>query len=409
MPPRQLGDAEAESFGTENIDTARHLGGWALEVVKPNTFFDVAGDYRNNNQIETSAMVQDHQGEINAHRMTGAIGSRMFITDESGTMELLGQHANGPIQELVPNIVGEWLVEQATTYVYGSLSDATAGTPAGSSTEPAQPLTYNTVPFFDPNESSPWNIGWIMADYGGGDPTTPRVWKVLRNGTFHVQLDPGVRHFHSFDWDPWNPGEGYVTSGDNDVDVRWWKCTGWGETSTTTAADAWTELTAASGDQTYRTLRINFPENDGLYWGMDYPGATFYTAARNDLANPTALFDPGDLVDAGTPNWDPLDLRVYGSTYIPEFEVIVVGYQDTESAGAYETVPLGLWDLERQEARLLTQLPTDYTMNAQPGVVALSPYADQKTGEFYAMFRGVPNARGENILHRSYRVQRLMG
>jgi len=408
-------DPVVDSLDTEVADSNLHVAGYALETVRPNIFDDVAGDYRSNNPVEMSAMVQDHDGETKAYRATGYIGSEMYITDQSGRPEPIGDHANGPIQELCPTPQGEWLVEQATTYVYSGISNATGGAAEGSSTEPAQPLSFNTVPFVDDSESNPWDRGWIMADYGAGDPSNPRVWKVLRNGSFQIQLDPSdVRHFHSFDWDPFNAGDGYVTSGDQNSQISWWTCSGWGETSSTSASEAWTEnseTAAVRGSdeaQEFRTLRINFTQ-DHLYWGMDYLGAKFFRASRGDLAGRTTLFDPSDLTTPQTPNWDPQDLRVFGSTHIPEKDCIVVGYQDTESGGAYDTLPLGLWDYDAQQARLLTQIPTDYTKNNQPGVVAMSPYSDQNTGEFYIRFRGVPNRRGVDDLFQSFRVQRLMG
>ncbi len=137
---------------------------------------------------------------------------------------------------------------------------------------------------------------FLWAEYSIDTPETLSIIRVQANaGTFERVLNVSttdIRHFHSLDADPYNPGHLYATTGDNNTNVRWYKSEDYGT--------SWTEI--ANGSQAYRTLRISFTE-DYIYWASDgyIDGyARLYRASRSDVTDFTDLFAlPQNLLSYG--------------------------------------------------------------------------------------------------------------
>ena len=93
----------------------------------------------------------------------------------------------------------------------------------------------------------------VFGEYQVDDDTKRRLYKSADGGqTWVVVIDGSVgnriRHWHSVD--QFYFGRIWVaTSGDEDVQVGWWKSEDWGAT--------WTEMEFANKDQTFRTLGIH--------------------------------------------------------------------------------------------------------------------------------------------------------
>lgn len=90
-----------------------------------------------------------------------------------------------------------------------------------------------------------------------------------------------IRHFHTCDWDPFRAGEWYVTSGDNDTQIKWLRSTDGGGT--------WNEIEGVNSKD-HKTLGLAIGR-DYIVWGTDDASwrNRIMKAAKEDLSNPTVV------------------------------------------------------------------------------------------------------------------------
>lgn len=123
----------------------------------------------------------------------------------------------------------------------------------------------------------------IAGEYGVEEGKTYRTIRSTDGGSsWQVVLakkNPDeIRHFHSINY---INGSWFLTSGDNDEQVKWWKSSDDGEN--------WTQIKGIGG-QKYRTLNLQVLSQNQIIWGSDeekFP--TIYRANIDDLLHPTAV------------------------------------------------------------------------------------------------------------------------
>lgn len=393
--PVEIAEANLESVSTDRTDTESFDSGFGVTSI-PYNVIETAG-YNSNVPLNIASMNWYEQEKVRCHPVFTA-SSMIYRGSWDGS---ISQEADGAasVTFAAPVKTGEWLVFFGTdASVYGSASDINSDTANGSQTGIHAPLIGSIVGQKDPNES---NRSWVFGEYRT-DGNDPRIWKVYHNGTFVSTTFTECRHFHSCDADPYNDGRHILTAGDPGDEVRWVETTDYGNNFST--------ISTTVGDQTYRTLRVHMTEN-AYYWGMDQTPATFYKADRGDLANPTPLFEPGDIPGISEP--DKEELRCFGSCYVNSpREGIVYTVRHSEKAktgNEFDRIPVYFYDLQTETMRVLTWLETDYSLDNKPGVHATLPYADDQTGHVWMQLKGVANPRGLDTFTRAIKVPELMG
>lgn len=250
-------------------------------------------------------------------------GFPVFIVNPSGGNGLLYRMYNGNLEQLAtitaatygqatvawPNRVGGWVIwspdstavadayKVGKAYYFASAAQITASNPLSTLADCRRPHECTGITSTTTGRSYPDNYYHMWGEYTIEPlPENLRIMRAKASGAFEAVLTvptTHIRHFHSMDGDPYNPGTFYATTGDDDPNVWVYKSTDYGDT--------WTEI--AGGSQLFRTLHLNFDANY-IYWAVDgyYDGyCRFVRASRNDYANPEILFTfPTNQINYGT-------------------------------------------------------------------------------------------------------------
>lgn len=266
------------------------------------------------------------------------------------------------------------IIADETAMLYASL-DAVGDDQRATRDDIRSPIN-ELVPVWSQDDDS--NDAVIWAEYHVEAGRDNIVWKTRDEGFDDVlRVDATeFRHFHSLDYDPFNPGHIWVTAGDGDGECAWYRSVDHGET--------WSRLNKPE-TSTYQTLRLTFTE-EYVYWAMDR-GAhnadadayAFLRAHRNTLESPEVIAEIDR--DGG--------LLSYGTAYVDGLRPGILVTTRAVSSYGGESVPLHFFDLRSEELTHILTVPIEPDGENRPGITQTMPYSN-RDGSISVSLRGIP-------------------
>lgn len=380
---------------TYSYEYSHHLMSWAAQNNDP---------YYQENPLRPCGHLLFHTDGIGAwsygHIVYRDTNNRLFEMNEKGDLEYLVSADSGPgtVTMACPHTNGYWILFYGTgpqdVYTYSSIADAssTANAVASKTGIYGPRVGYDVITVED--ESN--NNEWIWGTYND-DTDTNKIWKISAGGTItEVENESGTlsddRHLQSGDADPYNVGNLYITAGDADNDVHWYKSTDYGDT--------WSELANVSGSQKWRTLGLAFDENY-IYWGSDglvNGSSRLYRAARGSVDSPTELAVLDD------------DMVCYGVTMLYGDPHGLVLWQRPKDGTVTRDIPVYFYDLDTGTLKQLTAIPGDNSAQSNTaGWEAAPKYRSQPDHRLHAGFIGYARGPyGPRYASLPGRVQKLI-
>jgi len=331
----------------------------------------------------TGMFVSPHLRSIGYPIFHSGLGE-IFVEREFGNLEYVATFnvaGKGIIQRIGINMYEHYLIISGaaspyTAYYYLSAADVTADIVNAQQAGVRAPhLTHGGIHNLYTNAGV---RGFLWAEYDT-DGVDHRIWRVTQAGAgaavFTAVLtltSVTTRHIHSLDWDIYNSGTIYATTGDADALCHWYKSTDWGAT--------WAQVIAGGG-QYVRTLRLFFT-SDYIYYGVDGyvedNASMFYRVERGNLTDRTTIykFPPYFYCYGGTYSWTPRGILInfinrgapYGEPYLD--------------------VPIYFYDLDNEKMyKVFTIENSDWPSQ---GIGDSMPYQSPTTGKIYMHLSHAP-------------------